>query len=68
MAGVRIGRRGALVTLGALGMTVAAAAGGYALVENEVVPGSSAVDRALGRCDAPLPAAALLAPPPFSRR
>ncbi len=56
-------RRGALLGLGAVGIVAAASAVGYGLVENEVVPGKSAVDRALGRCDAPTVAPALLATP-----
>jgi len=55
-----MGRRGALVTLGA---AIAAMGTGYLLVENEALPGKSALDRDLGRCDAPAPPAALRAAP-----
>jgi len=49
--------------LGVGGAAVAVVAGGYGLVEAEVLPGKSRLDSALGRCDAPAPAATLRGTP-----
>lgn len=55
-----IGRRALLLGgLGGLGAAAAMGGTGYALVENEVVPGKVRLDRALGRCgEVPAPPAA----------
>lgn len=60
---IRISRRTALVTLGAGAGLAAAAGAGAALVNAEVLPGKSVLNHALGRCDAPEPAATLRATP-----
>jgi len=60
-----VSRRAALIGLGTVGVVAVAAGVSYELVEAEVVPGRSVVDRALGRCDAPpVPPALLAAPGP----
>ncbi|GAA1805212.1 hypothetical protein [Actinomadura chokoriensis] len=55
-----IGRRALLLGgLGGLGTAAAMSGTGYALVENEVLPGEVRLDRALGRCgEVPAPPAA----------
>lgn len=55
-----IGRRALLLGgLGGLGAAAAMSGTGYALVENEVLPGKVRLDRALGRCgEVPAPPAA----------
>lgn len=48
-------RRALLGVLGAAGVVGGAATGGVVLVDRRVVPGRSALDRVLGRCDIDVP-------------
>jgi hypothetical protein len=48
-----ISRRTALVSLACLGGLLGMGGSGVALVDAEVIPGKSALNTALGRCDAP---------------
>src|SRR6266516_8003690 len=58
-----ISRRAALVSLAGTGALLSLGGGSVALVDAEVVPGKSALNVALGRCDAPTPPAALRGTP-----
>jgi S-formylglutathione hydrolase FrmB len=60
---IRIPRRTALFALGGVSGLAVVAGAGLALVDAEVLPGKSALNSALGRCDAPAPAASLRAAP-----
>ncbi len=57
-------RRGLLIGgIASAAAAVGAGAGGVLLVDHGVLPGQAALNRALGRCDAPAPAAGLRADP-----
>jgi Putative esterase len=56
---MRMTRRTALMSLGGAIGVLGLGAGGAALVDTGLLPGKSALDDALGRCDAPRPPARL---------
>jgi S-formylglutathione hydrolase FrmB len=58
-----ISRRTALVSLACLGGLLGMGGSGVALVDAEVIPGKSALNTALGRCDAPQPGPSLRGAP-----
>ena len=60
---MRVSRRAALLALASAGGLLGLGAGGVALVDAEVLPGRSALNRALGRCAAPAPPATLRGTP-----
>jgi hypothetical protein len=60
---MRISRRAALISLGGAVGVLGLSSGGLALVDAELLPGKSALNKVLGRCDGPIPAPALRGSP-----
>jgi pimeloyl-ACP methyl ester carboxylesterase len=56
---MRISRRAALISLGGVGALLGLAGGGIAMIDAEVLPGRSALNKAIGLCDAPVPSPSL---------